>query len=159
MVASFPAFSFDRFQYAELEGEGLVYFIAGMTSVSVDKGGEGSLIERTHFVHASLSLEQGAVHLLHERLKFKCLGPKPQCTVRPQARSLDWGSPPPHPPLSYLGRHWCHSHEKISQVFSLRFYILQAIKSWSQERPVGRASSYSNLVVVKQCLLVDWLGF
>ena len=35
---------FDHFQYAKMEGEGLVYFIMWMTSVStlVDRGGEGS---------------------------------------------------------------------------------------------------------------------
>ena len=43
---AFSPSSFDRLQYEKMEGEGLVSFITGMTSVStqVNRGGEGSLI-------------------------------------------------------------------------------------------------------------------
>ena len=52
--------------------------------------------------------------------------------IRSQARH--WGTPPL--PLS-LGRHWCHSHDKMDQAFLLRFGIL---KNWTVGRPGNKAT-------------------
>ena len=50
---------------------------------------------------------------------------------RPQARFFNWR---PLPTSVYLGKHQCHSHDKMGQGFPLRFCILQVIKNWT----VGR---------------------
>ena len=48
----------------------------------------------------------------------------------------------PSPPSVYLGRHWCHSRDKIYQAFPLCFCILQVIKNWTVGRPGNEASHY-----------------
>ena len=91
---------FDWLQYARMGGgrHGPLYH---MNDVSVYRGGEGSLIERAHFMHMFFILNQ-------ERYIF-CMYPNTSARdrnhkKRPQACSFN-RSPP------YLGRHWCHSHE------------------------------------------------
>ena len=95
--------------------------------------GEGSLIERTYFLHMSLVLNQ-------ERYVFRFVNIWNSSTwgrnykIKPQAYSFTffWSGTPP--PSIYLGRHWRPSCDKMDQAFPLRFCILRAIKNCSQQR-------------------------
>ena len=52
---------------------------------------------------------------------------------------LSFGGPPPH--SVYLGRHWCHSHDKWYQPFPLHICILQAMRNWTVGRPGNEVTS------------------
>ena len=110
---------FDHLQYAKTEGESLVSFITWMMSVAteVDREGEGSLIERTHFVHTFFVLNQEWYTFRFTNVRnSSALGRN--CKIRSLPLSFDSGTLP----LSlHLGRHWCHSCDKWYQVFPLHF--------------------------------------
>ena len=101
---------FDRLQYVKPEGESQVYFITWMTSVLtlVDRGGEGSMIERTSLrPYLVVSAPSAGVSNVH-KVKNVSL------QVRNEERVLE------------IRR---HSHDKIHQTFPLRYFILQVVKT------------------------------
>ena len=84
---------FDRLQYAKMEGErsGIIYHV---NDVSVYRGGEGSLIERTLFADAFFILNQERYAFRFANLWNSSAWGR-NYKIRPLARSIDGGPPLP----------------------------------------------------------------
>ena len=134
-----------------MEGEGLVSCITWMTSVStlVDRGGEGSLIERTHFPDAFFVFNQERYTFHFANIRNSSAWGR-NYKISPLVRSFDRG---PLPPSVYLGWHWCHSHDTWYQTFPLHFCILQVIKNWMVGRPGNEARQWMLRWTNSLCLL------
>ena len=94
----------------------------------MDGGGEGSPIERTHFVHPFFVLKQEQYVFRFANVQNSSAWGR-NYKIRPQARFFLIGDP--SPPLSTLV-------DKMS--FPLHFCILQVIKNWIVGRPKNKAS-------------------
>ena len=87
-------------------------------STLVDRRGEGSPIKRTSLrTYLVVSAPSAGISEVRKAKNIP---------LRNKERVHEMLSP--LPPLSYLGRHQRHSHDKIYQAFPLHFCILQAIK-------------------------------
>ena len=122
-IALFPGLPTVQFLITcsmQKRGEGLVRFITWMTSVFYlgrQRGG-GVLDLKNAFRACVLCFEPGAVRFsLCERSKL----------LSSFFRVLSIGDPPPSAYL-HVGRHWCHSCDKMDQAFPLVF----AYCKWSR---------------------------
>ena len=101
-------------------------------SVYLGRQREGPPLEELLFAHTFLCFEPEVVCFsLHEHSKLQHLGQKlhDKASSSPQACSFFWLVD------------WCHSRDKIYQVFPLRFCILQASINWTVGRPGNGAST------------------
>ena len=103
----------------------------------VDRGGEGSSIERMSLrPYLVVSGSSAGVGNICEAQNVPLLVQKKNAYVR---CILSIGTPPSS---VYLGRHWRHSCHTMDQAFPIHFCTLQAIKNWMVGKPGNEATRH-----------------
>ena len=137
---------YDRWQYAKTE-EGRPGVIYHVNDVSVylgrQRGGEGSPVKRMSYrpdltvsapKHWSFECSQSEKRTALLAQNKECV-----CEMRPFDQD-------PPPPSVYLGRHWCHSHDKWYQAFPLRFLRTASDQKLDGGKAWERGYSPTNLL-------------